>query len=50
MERARRQTAAKMLAFAEMQAGPNPITPTELAALIEKRPEVWGVFRAWLTR
>lgn len=48
MELQRRRSADKLLTFAEIQAGPNPITLEELEALIEKRPEVYGVFRAWL--
>lgn len=30
--------------FAEIQAGPNPLTREELARLAEKHPERWGIF------
>jgi hypothetical protein len=34
-------------AFNEIQAGPNPLTPEEVAALLKKRPAVYGKFTAW---
>ena len=33
--------------FNEIQRGPNPITPEEVDRLIEKRPHVYGVLRAF---
>lgn len=38
------------LTFNEIQTGPNPLTPVEVDKLIEKRPNVYGVLRAWGTK
>ena len=35
--------------FNEIQTGPNPLTPAEVRRLIDRRPEVWGLFEAWAT-
>ena len=32
-------------AFAEIQAGPNPLTKREVEILAQKRPSHWGMFR-----
>lgn len=48
--RAHRRIADANETFLELVNGPNPITRAELAAAIEKRPEVWGRFAAWLSR
>ena len=36
--------------FNDIQTGPNPLTPAEVDKLIEKRPDVYGVLRAWGTK
>ena len=33
--------------FNTIMSGPNPLTKAEIKKLIEKRPEVWGMFRRW---
>lgn len=33
--------------FNEVQTGPNPLTPREVRSLVETRPEVYGVLRAF---
>lgn len=35
--------------FNEIQQSGNPLTPTEVDQLITKRPEVYGILRAWGT-
>ena len=36
--------------FNEIMTGPNPLTKEEIKKLIEKRPEVWGIFRHWVEK
>jgi hypothetical protein len=36
--------------FNEIQTGPNPLTPTEVRALIDKRPDVYGVLEAFAAK
>jgi len=36
--------------FNTIMTGPNPLTKEEIRKLIEKRPEVWGIFRAWVDK
>lgn len=46
--RAAQRDAAINTVFLEMIKGDAPLTKSELRALIEKRPELWGRFSAWL--
>lgn len=36
--------------FMDMQRSLHPLTPTEVDKLIEKRPDVYGVLKAWGAR
>lgn len=45
---AQRKCAEISRTFQDMIASGNPITKKELRLLIEKRPEIWGRFEAYL--
>ena len=43
--------AARHMAFLEMVQHPtNPMTREDLEALIQKRPNLWGRYAAWLNK
>jgi hypothetical protein len=44
---AHEKTAAVLRTFVEMQRGPNPLSRADVAKLIAKRPEHYGVLSAW---
>lgn len=50
-ELARRRIAARNEAFMEMVNHPtNPMTRRDLEALIERRPEVYGIYSGFLAK
>jgi hypothetical protein len=46
---AERETAVRDEVFLAMTKGPTPLRAKELKLLIEKRPEIYGRYRNWLS-
>jgi len=44
---AHRRLADADATFMEVMRGPNPLTPEEVRALIDRRPGLWGRFEKW---
>jgi hypothetical protein len=44
------RTLDRCKAFNEIMTGPNPLTRAELASLIAKMPERYGMFARWLDK